>query len=78
MMHNLQALTHYRCAEEFGLNTLARFAEMRIKHRHTIVEKWPTRLKLRPGQVGAEEEVAILLATDSSYTERYVEWARSS
>ena len=32
------------------------------------------RLKLRPEQVGAKEEFAILLASSHSGAERYVEW----
>jgi hypothetical protein len=51
---------------------------MKMKDRHTIVEKWPTRPKGKPGQPGYENEIAMFLATDLSNTERYVEWKRAN
>jgi hypothetical protein len=45
-----------------------------IKEEHTIVEKWPYRLKLQPGQPGAQEEFDRLMSGGVSGTERYVEW----
>ena len=47
-----------------------------IKDRHTVIEKWPFRLKLRPGQPGAQEEFDRLLGGGMSGKERYVEWKR--
>lgn len=49
---------------------------MEMKDHHTIVEKWPLRLKLEPGQPGAEEELKVSLASGHTHVERYVEWAR--
>jgi hypothetical protein len=49
---------------------------MKTKDRHTIVDKWPTRPKRKPGQPSAESEIAMFLATDITHTERYVEWVR--
>lgn len=49
---------------------------MKIKPQHTIIEEWPTRLKLKPGQLGAEEEIAMALASHYTHNERYVEWVR--
>lgn len=51
---------------------------MKMKDRHTIVKKWPTRPKRTPGQHGFEKEIAMFLATDPSNTERYVEWKRAN
>ena len=48
---------------------------MRMKKTHTIIGKWPLRLKLRFGQPGAQEEFDILLPSSHSGAERYVEWA---
>jgi len=47
---------------------------LKTKDRHTIVEKWPSRPKLKPGQLGADQEIAMLLASNLNHTERYVEW----
>jgi hypothetical protein len=47
---------------------------MIIKHPHTIIEKWPMKIKLRPEEAGSKEEFEILLASPHSGAERYVEW----
>lgn len=47
-----------------------------LKVKHTIVEEWPFRLKLEPGEPGAQEEFDRLLAGGSSGKECYVEWKR--
>ncbi|RCI15981.1 hypothetical protein L249_3026 [Ophiocordyceps polyrhachis-furcata BCC 54312] len=47
-----------------------------IKDRPTIVEKWPYRLKLRPGQPKAQEEFDRLLGSWAIGKERYVEWKK--
>ncbi len=47
-----------------------------MKDTHTIIEKWPFRLKLQPGQHGAQEEFDRLLSAGVSGKERYVEWKR--
>ena len=46
------------------------------KEKHTIVKKWPTRLKLRQSQDGVQEEFRVMLASNMSRMERYVEWRR--
>lgn len=48
-----------------------------IKEKHTIIEKWPYRLKLRPGQPGAQEEFDRLITGGVSGKECYVEWRRN-
>ncbi|OBT66458.1 hypothetical protein VE03_03695 [Pseudogymnoascus sp. 23342-1-I1] len=47
-----------------------------MKAVHTIVEKWPTRLKLQLGEKGDKEEFLTLLGSSFTGTERYVEWRR--
>ncbi|KAL4811860.1 hypothetical protein BDW67DRAFT_179221 [Aspergillus spinulosporus] len=48
-----------------------------MKDTNSIIEKWPYRLKLRPGQRGAQEEFDRCLASGLSTMERYVEWRRT-
>ncbi|KAJ5890842.1 uncharacterized protein N7473_007070 [Penicillium subrubescens] len=47
-----------------------------MKEKHSIIEKWPYRLKLRPGQPGAQEEFERCLRDGVSGKERYIEWKR--
>lgn len=47
-----------------------------MKKVHTVVEKWPTRLKLQLGEEGAKEEFRALLGSTFTGTERHVEWRR--
>lgn len=47
-----------------------------MKKVHTIVEKWPTRLKLKIGEKGDKEEFLMLLGSNFIGTERHVEWRR--
>jgi hypothetical protein len=47
-----------------------------MKETHTIIDKWPYRLKLRPGQPGAQEEFDRCISGGMSGKERYVEWKR--
>jgi len=47
-----------------------------MKKSNTVIEKWPTQLKLRVGQEGAEEEFRLNLGSSFTNTERYVEWRR--
>lgn len=51
---------------------------VKVKPENTIVEKWPTRLRLRPGDKGAEEEFWLLFGSDFNNVERYVEWRRAT
>ncbi|OAA37382.1 hypothetical protein NOR_07081 [Metarhizium rileyi] len=54
-----------KCSEDLGII---------MKVKNTIVEEWPTRLKLRPGQRGAEDEFRNNLGSGFTSLERYVEW----
>jgi hypothetical protein len=47
-----------------------------MKLNHTVVDEWPTRLKLKYGQPGAQEEFDTLVSSEVWGTERYVEWKR--
>lgn len=47
-----------------------------MKGKHTVIEKWPFRLKLRPGQPGAQEEFDRCMREGISGKERYVEWKK--
>ncbi|KAL7804936.1 hypothetical protein V8C44DRAFT_369117 [Trichoderma aethiopicum] len=63
------------------MKTMA-FSEMEafgvaMKDKHTVIDKWPYQLKLRPGQPGAQEEFNRLVRGDLLGTERYVEWRRT-
>ncbi|KAL2063905.1 hypothetical protein VTL71DRAFT_4399 [Oculimacula yallundae] len=49
-----------------------------MKESNTIVEEWPTQLKLKIGEKGAEEEFRLCLGSYSVSIERYVEWSRVS
>lgn len=48
-----------------------------MKKVHTVVEKWPTRLKLKIGEKGDKEEFLMLLGSNFIGTERHVEWRRA-
>jgi len=50
---------------------------MSMKETHTIIEKWPYRLKLRHSQAGGKEEFRTLLGASTHGSERYVEWKRT-
>lgn len=56
---------------------IEQYCGLAVKDRHTIVEEWPLRLKLRPNQVGAQEEFEILASSAHTGAERYVEWKRT-
>lgn len=47
-----------------------------MKENHTIIDKWPYRLKLQLGQPGAQDEFDRCMMKSVSGKERYVEWKR--
>jgi hypothetical protein len=49
-----------------------------MKETHTVIEKWPYRLKLRPDQPGGQEEFDRQLSGGMSSMQRYVEWKRTA
>lgn len=52
----------------------ARFMNMEMKQVHTIIDKWPWKIKKRPEERGAKEEFKTLFGSEQSGCERYVEW----
>lgn len=69
-------LTSFRYMERLEFKKIEQYFNVRMKDPHTIIEKWPMRLKLRPGQAGAQEEFDLLLSSAHTGIERYVEWKR--
>jgi hypothetical protein len=49
---------------------------LELKADNTVIEKWPTALKMELPQPGAQEEFDVLLASGHGGNERYVEWKR--
>jgi hypothetical protein len=56
---------------------IMQMAKVGIKSRNSIVEKWPTRLKLQPDQPGAQQEFNAAVASNLIGTECYLEWQRA-
>ncbi len=65
-----------RFVRESRLAEAARSIGAAMKAKHTIVETWPFRLKLRPNQPGAQQEFDRLVGGGVSSKEFYVEWKR--
>jgi len=49
---------------------------LEMKKNNSVAEKWPTQLKLKLGDKGAEEEFRLNLGSGVSCVERYVEWRK--
>ncbi|PWY93925.1 hypothetical protein BO94DRAFT_313736 [Aspergillus sclerotioniger CBS 115572] len=65
-----------RYSEDKKFRETADMLGAEMKERHTIVDKWPLRLKLKPGQPGAQDEFDRLISGGLTGKERYVEWKR--
>ncbi|RLL98932.1 hypothetical protein CFD26_107683 [Aspergillus turcosus] len=65
-----------RYSRTFKFSETAELLGAAMKETHTIIDKWPYRLKLRPGQPGAQEEFDRRFSGGTSGKERYVEWKR--
>ncbi|KAI9679628.1 MAG: hypothetical protein M1829_001590 [Trizodia sp. TS-e1964] len=65
-----------RVVKEMNFDEAAQCLGAAAKEKHTVIEKWPFRLKLRPGQPGAQEEFDRNLRGGVSGKERYMEWKR--
>jgi hypothetical protein len=61
-----------------GFEEISADLGVEMKSINTIAERWPTQLKLQPGQTGAEEEFRLLLGSGFTRIERYVEWRKAS
>lgn len=66
-----------RYATKFQFCKAADILGAAMKKKHTIIDKWPYRLKLRPDQPGAQDEFDRRMSESVSGKERYVEWKRS-
>lgn len=56
--------------KECYLDDISQMVGLNIKNKHTLVEKWPLRLRKGANQ----EEFDMLLASGHMGSERYVEW----
>ncbi|RBR26226.1 uncharacterized protein FIESC28_01009 [Fusarium coffeatum] len=65
-----------RVAEEYRFSDFPEYVGVQVKEKHTVVEKWPYRLKLEPKQKGAKEEFDMMMRGGPSGKERYMEWKR--
>ena len=66
-------LTASRYCKRFKFSELAVKNRLRIKAKHSIVEKWSLALKLQKGDAGFDDEFAILFASGHYGGETYVE-----
>ncbi|KAL7808180.1 hypothetical protein V8C26DRAFT_304456 [Trichoderma gracile] len=66
-----------RFMKKMVFSDMEEILSMAVKDKHTVIDKWPYQLKLRPGQPGAQEEFDRILAAGLSGNERYVEWRRT-
>ena len=69
-------LTAIRYMEKHEFAEAAESVGAAIKSDHTIVDKWPFKVKLRAGQPGAQEEFERRLRDRCLGQEHYVEWKR--
>ncbi|OJJ76995.1 hypothetical protein ASPBRDRAFT_49989 [Aspergillus brasiliensis CBS 101740] len=58
------------------MREIARLMGIVMKGTHTVVEKWPFRLKLRPDQPVTQAEFDRCLVTGLTGMERYIEWRK--
>ena len=50
--------------------------QVAMKDFNTVVEPWPTKPILEPGQKGSQDEFNTLLGSNYTCVERFVEWRR--
>lgn len=67
----------FRFMENMAVAEMEEALSVAVKDKHTVIDKWPYQLKLRPGQPGAQEEFDLLVGAGLAGTERYVEWRRT-
>ena len=51
-------------------------ASLGMISKHTVIERWPYRLKKQPGEEGAQEDFKLLPSSGLTGWERQVEWER--
>ncbi|CAF3612824.1 unnamed protein product [Fusarium graminearum] len=67
-----------KIAKTFNFSDFPQYMGVTIKEKHTIVEKWPYRLKRKPHQRGAKEDFNLSMRGGASGKELYLEWKRVS
>ncbi|KAH7182258.1 uncharacterized protein B0J16DRAFT_356302 [Fusarium flagelliforme] len=65
-----------RVAKQFRFSDFSEYLGAVAKEKHTVVEKWPFRLRLGPEQKGAKEEFDMMMRGGPRGKERYMEWKR--
>ncbi|USW53875.1 hypothetical protein Slin15195_G071940 [Septoria linicola] len=65
----------HKVIEDF--RKVERLTSMRIKQQHTVIEEWPTRLKLKYWQPGAQQEFDQAFGGAHKGMERYLEWKKA-
>ncbi|KAF0638218.1 hypothetical protein FPSE5266_00605 [Fusarium pseudograminearum] len=65
-----------KIAKTFNFSDFPQYMGVAIKEKHTIVEKWPHRLKRKPHQRGAKEDFDLSMRGGASGKELYLEWKR--
>ncbi|KAF5984263.1 hypothetical protein FCOIX_2766 [Fusarium coicis] len=65
-----------RIARKLEFNKFPEFMKVGIKGQQTIIDKWPFRLKLKPGQQGAQQEFHRMMGPGVNGKEFYLEWKR--
>lgn len=65
-----------RIAHKLEFDEFPKYMKVGIKAEHTIIEKWPSRLKLKPGQAGVQEEFDRMMGAGVTGKEFYLEWKR--
>jgi hypothetical protein len=73
-LHCYRADLGVRYMAQLNFDAIAKSIGVARKKHHIILEAWPTALKLKPTQIGAQEESKPLLASSYTGLERNVEW----
>ena len=68
--------TRFRYMRDCNMERAGRAYGVVVKKPHTIVDMWPARLKLQPGQPGAQKEFDVTFEAGLKGDERYMEWKR--
>lgn len=74
--HHLVSNIFLRFMKEYKFSDLARLCKVATKEEHTVIEKWPFRMKLHWDHPGAMEEFDRLVDETMLAKERFVEWRR--
>nr|RBQ98979.1 hypothetical protein FVER53263_03286 [Fusarium verticillioides] len=62
-----------KIARKLEFNKFPEFMKVGIKDQHTIIDKWPFRLKLKPGHQGAQKEFDRMMGPGLGGKEFYLE-----